>query len=196
MKKILILLFVILFTTGCTDTYIIEPNNNEVETSEDEDKNETNENKEISNSENSSKEENKKALAPDFKLETMDGTKLKLSDLKGKNVIINFWATWCTYCVIEMPDLQKLNDKYKNEDLMILAVNVGETKETVQNFVEENELNLTVLLDEDSTVASNYGLRSFPSTLAVNKKGEIVTGYVGMMTYDLMEKLYGYFNQE
>ncbi|MDD4780392.1 MAG: TlpA disulfide reductase family protein [Tissierellia bacterium] len=200
MKKILILLFVIVIvfiTMGCTNKYIIEPNNDEVETSEDKEKTDNAENLDNNNNiENNSSKDNEKMLAPDFELESMDGTKLKLSDLKDKNVIINFWATWCGYCVLEMPDLQKLNDKYKDEDLIVLAVNVGETKETVQEFIEENELNLIVLLDEDSAVANNYGLRSFPSTLAVNKKGEIVTGYVGMMTYDLMEKLYEYFNQE
>jgi len=134
--------------------------------------------------------------SPDFELETLDGTTIKLSDLKGKNVIINFWATWCGYCVLEMPDLQKLQDAYKDEDLLILAVNVGETKEVVQKFMEENKLNLTVLLDTDSSIANLYGLRSFPSTIAVNKNGEIVTGYVGMLTYSQMEKLYGYFEQE
>lgn len=200
MKKILIVLLIIaLIVSGCSNTYIIEPQDDEIESNE----NTNVDNKEIeeNNSENSddnTKEDNPEStkLAPDFELETLDGTKLKLSDLKGKNVILNFWATWCGFCVVEMPDLQKLNDKYKDEDLVVLAINVGESKETVQKFMEENELNLLILLDEDSSVANTYGVRSFPSTLSVNKEGEIVTGYVGMMTYDLMEKLYGYFNEE
>lgn len=202
MGKILVLIFtILLILVGCNNTNFIEPIELEDETVEIENY-EANENTENSNDtdidENTEDEssQDEKQIAPDFELESLDGTMVKLSELKGKNVIINFWATWCGYCVIEMPDLQKLNDKYKDDDLIVLLVNVGETKEVVQEFIEENELNLTVLLDKDSSVANNYGLRSFPSTLSVDKEGNIVTGYIGMMTYDLMEKLYGYFNQE
>jgi peroxiredoxin len=202
MGKILILIFtILLILVGCNNTNIIEPNELEDETvtienneANENTENEINSDTDENNEDESSKDE--KQIAPDFELESLDGTMVKLSELKGKNVIINFWATWCGYCVLEMPDLQKLNDKYKDEDLIVLAVNVGETKETVQEFMEENELNLNILLDKDSSVANNYGLRSFPSTLTVDKEGNILTGYIGMMTYDLMEKLYGYFNQE
>ena len=101
----------------------------------------------------------------------------------------------CDFCVAEMPDLQKLQDEYKDEDLLILAVNVGDTKEEVEKFIEENNLTLTILLDKDHIVSNNYGVSSFPSTLAVNKDGEVVTGHIGMLTYEQMETLYGYFNK-
>lgn len=134
-------------------------------------------------------------IAPDFELEMLDGTTLKLHDLRDKNVILNFWATWCGFCVIEMPDLEKLQEKYKDEDLLVLAINVGESKEDVAKFVAENNLDLTVVLDKNMAVSNNYGIRSFPTTIAVNKKGEAVRGYVGMLTYEQMELLYDYFDE-
>jgi thiol-disulfide isomerase/thioredoxin len=133
-------------------------------------------------------------IAPDFELETLDGKTIKLSEMRDKNVILNFWATWCGYCVLEMPDLQKLQEKYK-DDLLILTVNVGESKEVVQKFMEENNLDLAVVLDKDMAVSNNYGIRSYPTTIAVNKKGEAVRGYVGMLTYEQMELLYEYFEE-
>ncbi len=130
-------------------------------------------------------------VAPDFELETLDGTVIKLSELRDKNVILNFWATWCGYCVIEMPDLQKLQDAH--DDLLVLTVNVGESKEVVRNFMAENDLNLTVVLDKDMDVSNIYGIRSFPTTIAINKKGEAIRGYVGMLSYEQMELLYSFF---
>lgn len=196
MKKILIMLFVIAFVSvGCNTNK--EPNEtNNQDQQEDTQVTQDTENKEVDPVEGESTDtEEKVIIAPDFELETLDGTMIKLSDLKGKNVIINFWATWCDFCVAEMPDLQKLQDTYKDEGLVILAVNVGDTKEDVEKFIKENNLNLTILLDKDSAIANNYDLRSFPSTLAVNKDGEVVTGYIGMLTYEQMETMYGYFEK-
>jgi len=154
MKKIVILLiFIAILTTGCSDAGVNEQN---------QDSNTQQENTEISSN---------AIIAPDFELESIDGTTIKLSNLKDKNVIINFWATWCDFCVIEMPDLQKLQDIYKDEDLLVLTVNVGETKEQVQKFIEENKLELAAVLDKDMEVSNMYGVRSFPTTIAVNKKG-------------------------
>lgn len=130
-------------------------------------------------------------IAPDFELESLDGTVIKLSKLRDKNVILNFWATWCGYCVIEMPDLQKLQEAH--DDLLVLTVNVSESKEVVQKFMAENDLNLTVVLDRDMDVADTYGIRSFPTTIAINKKGEAIRGYIGMLSYEQMEQLYGFF---
>ena len=77
--------------------------------------------------------------------------------------------------------------------ILILAINVGEKKEQIQSFMDENNLSFTVLLDKDMNVANTYGIRSFPTTIAVNKKGEVIGGYVGMLTYEQMEQLYGFF---
>ena len=193
MKKIIVLLTLLtLLIAGCTNAK--DTNDTKISEQPKEEQTAEENNKEATDTEESiSTDKNDVVIAPDFELESTDGTKIKLSDLRDKNVIVNFWATWCGFCVEEMPDLQKLQETYKDDDLLILAVNVGETKEEVEKFMKENNINLTVLLDKDSSVANTYGLRSFPSTLAINKKGEVVSGYVGMLTYDQMELLYKYF---
>lgn len=181
MKKILILLMIAILLAGCTDPIIPAPEETPEQAPE--------ETPEIKNPKDP-------LMAPDFELEALDGTKIKLSEaVKDKNVILNFWATWCGFCVVEMPDLEELQ-KVHEDDLLIIAINVGETKEKVQGFVDENNLNLTVVLDEDMKVNNNYGVRSYPTTIAINKKGEAVGAYVGMLTYDQMEQLYGFFEEE
>ena len=181
MKKILILLMIAILLAGCTDPIIPAPEETPEQAPE--------ETPEIKNPKDP-------LIAPDFELEALDGTKIKLSEaIKDKNVILNFWATWCGFCVIEMPDLEELQ-KAHEDDLLIIAINVGETKEKVQAFVDEMKLNLTVVLDGDMKVNNNYGVRSYPTTLAINKKGEAVGAYVGMLTYTQMEQLYGLFEEE
>lgn len=177
MKKILILILSILLITGCSAI-----DNNDV--IEDENK------EEVQNEQ--SQESKEPVMAPDFELMSMNDSLIKLSDMKDKNVLLNFWYTGCSFCVIEMPDLQKLQDTYK-DDLLLLAINVGENKEEIQEFMDENKLSFTVLLDEDMNVANTYGIRSYPTTIAVNKKGEVIGGYIGMLTYEQMEQLYSFF---
>lgn len=180
MKRLIIMIALIaLFATGCANKndIVVPPEENTSEEA----------NYEQSNSD--------AVIAPDFELETLDGSTIKLSEMRDKNVIINFWATWCGYCVIEMPDLQKLQEAHK-DDLLVLTVNVGESKEVVQKFMEENNLDLTVVLDEKMNVANTYGIRSYPTTIAVNKKGEAVSGYVGMLTYEQMEQINSYFEEQ
>ncbi|WP_313340389.1 TlpA disulfide reductase family protein [Sedimentibacter sp.] len=180
MKKILILLIMSILLASCSNTPAIPGN-------------ESNENANADESENNEREA---IMAPDFELESLDGSIIKLSEvIKDKNVILNFWATWCGFCVVEMPDLEKLQEAHA-DDLLVLTINVGETKEKVQEFVEENNLNLTVVLDKEMRVNNNYGVRSYPTTIAVNKKGEAIGGYVGMLTYEQMEQLYDYFEEE
>lgn len=180
MKKLIIMIALIaLFTTGCInkDNTVVPPGES------------------ANNDDNYEQSNDDAVIAPDFELQTLDGSTIKLSEMRDKKVILNFWATWCGYCVIEMPDLQKLQEAH-NDDLLVLTVNVGESKEVVQKFMEENNLNLTVVLDEKMNVANTYGVRSYPTTIAVNKKGEAVSGYVGMLTYEQMEQIYSYFEEQ
>lgn len=135
-------------------------------------------------------EENKPMYAPDFELMDLDGNMVKLSDFKGKNLIINFWATWCPYCIDEMPDLQKLHDKYKDDDFTVIAINVREKGSKASEYLEENNIHIPVLLDTEGSASAVYGANSIPLSVAVNKDGIIVTGRLGMMTYDEMESMY------
>lgn len=133
--------------------------------------------------------------AKDFVLKDIEFRDIKLSELKGKKVILNFWATWCPYCVEEMPDLNKLYQKYREDNFVLYAINVGEGKSKVVNFVEENNLTMPVLFDSTTQVSSAYGIRSFPVTIAIDEEGAIVEKKLGKLTYQQMEDLYKKLNE-
>jgi len=111
--------------------------------------------------------------AIDFQLQTLDGQTVKLSDLRGKPVLLNFWATWCPPCRFEMPFLQQINDSYSAKGLVLLAIDIGESPGTVQKFMTEFNLSLTVPMDTDSKVAKSYGITAIPTTFLIDKNGVI-----------------------
>jgi len=125
--------------------------------------------------------------APDFTLMDLNGQEVSLSDFRGKYVLINFWATLCSYCKIEMPDLQRIYDE--NEDLIVLAVNVQEEKGIVDSYIRHNGYDFPVVLDEDGKVANTYLVSGFPVSYFVDKEGILLGGVPGMMTYDQMVKI-------
>lgn len=128
--------------------------------------------------------------APDFTLTTLTGEKASLSDYKGKVVMINFWATWCTYCDKEMPDLQKIYEENKDKDFVVLAVNVGEDKKTAKDYIDKGGYSFPVLLDEDNTVAqTKYFVSAFPTTYYIGKDGNLIGAVQGMMTYPQMNQV-------
>lgn len=130
---------------------------------------------------------NVKTKAPDFKLKDLDGKEISLSDLKGKKVYINFFATWCPPCKEEMPDLEKLYQETKNSDLIILAISGGEDKSTVENFVKENNYNFEVLLDPDGVANMSYNISSIPTSYFIDENGNIVNKRIGLMTLNQMK---------
>ena len=127
-----------------------------------------------------------KDKALDFKLKDINGKEVSLSDFKGKNVLINFWATWCPPCKAEMPDLEKLYEENKNSDLVILAVNLSEDKETIKSFMDKNNYNFHVLMDSNGDVAIKYDIASIPTSFFINKEGAIVQKKVGEMNLEEM----------
>ena len=126
--------------------------------------------------------------APDFTLPTLDGEDITLSDLRGRAVLINFWATWCPPCRLEMPAMQRVYERYKEEGFVVLAVNFREGQEQVKPFVEELGLTFPVLLDEKGNVASQYRVIGLPSSYFVDKEGRIQTVQVGAMSEAFMEE--------
>lgn len=126
-------------------------------------------------------------LAPDFTLLNLEGEEVSLSDYRGQYVLINFWATWCQYCDIEMPDLDRLNDE--NDDLVVLAVNVMEEKNLVDKYIKEGGYKFPVVLDEEGEVAITYLVSAFPTSYFVDKEGILLGGVPGMMTYEQMSQL-------
>ncbi len=120
-------------------------------------------------------------LAPDFTLKTPLGESFTLSELRGRPVIVNLWATWCPPCRAEMPALQKLYDEYRDRGLIVLAVNATQQDDVqaIAPFVEKYHLTFPILLDETGLAARAYQLRSLPSSYFIGRDGtirEIVVG--------------------
>ena len=119
-----------------------------------------------------------------FELENLNGLKEQLTDYKGKVVFLNFWATWCGPCRIEMPSMERLYTEFKEDGLVILAVNLGESSAIAGEFMKSNNLSFPVLLDEDQTVAAIYGVRSIPTTYLIDRDGNILGMAVGAREWD------------
>lgn len=130
-------------------------------------------------------------VPPDFELETLEGETVRLSDLKGQKVIVNFWATWCPPCRAEIPDFIEV---YEKEDVEILAVNMEETKnnlEMVEEFVEEFEMPFPVLKDEEGDLMEEYRVVAFPTSYMIDSNGHIQFVAMGAMTYDQIKERLG-----
>ncbi|EJQ46349.1 hypothetical protein IEE_01848 [Bacillus cereus BAG5X1-1] len=130
--------------------------------------------------------------APDFELTKLDGTNVKLSDLKGKKVILNFWATWCGPCQKEMPDMETFYKEHK-ENVEILAINYtpsekGGGEEKVSNFAKEKGITFPILLDKNIDVTTAYKVITIPTSYFIDTKGVIQDKFIGPMTQKEMEK--------
>ena len=120
--------------------------------------------------------------APDFQLLDLDGQTISLSDLKGKPVLLNFWASWCGPCRSEMAYLQEIYEERSGEGLVLLAINIGESSSQVQEFLQKRNLSLPVLLDTQNRVAEQYGVQFLPTTFFIDKDGIIQDKIVGAFT--------------
>lgn len=119
--------------------------------------------------------------APDFTLDTLDGKKVTLSELRGKVVVVNFWATWCLPCREETPALEKSYEQYKDSDAVILGINLTDQDSIseVDSFVQEFGLTYPILLDRDGRVGYLYQVKGLPTTFFINREGVIRTVLVG-----------------
>jgi peroxiredoxin len=126
--------------------------------------------------------------APDFTLSDLDGNEVTLSDFQGQPVIVNFWATWCPPCRIEMPDLQQTFVDNQASDLVILAVNKEEPADVVRAFFyDEMGLTFTPVLDTNSAVGNEYGAFNLPTSFFVDADGVITAVHRGFMTFGQIE---------
>ena len=131
-----------------------------------------------------------KVPMPDFTVYDLEGNKLKLSDFQGKPVILNFWATWCGYCKMEMPDFQEKFEKY-GEDIHFLMVNmtdgVQETIDKASSYVEEEGFTFPVYYDVDLEAARAYQVSSLPITFFVDAEGNHVAYRRGAVNAELLQ---------
>ncbi|MEZ4667309.1 MAG: TlpA disulfide reductase family protein [Anaerolineae bacterium] len=127
------------------------------------------------------------AFAPPFSLTTLGDVTVHLGDLRGRAVIVNFWATWCEPCKVEMPDLQALYQQYQSQGLRLLAVNLGEPSSVAQQWVNEFDLTFDILLDQTQSVAAVYQLRGQPSTYVISPDGIIAYIVYGPTTREALE---------
>jgi peroxiredoxin len=119
-------------------------------------------------------------MATDFSLTSLDGSKVKLSDLRGKVVLLNFFSIGCPPCRGEMPSMQRLKNELAGHDFMMIAINldVGEF-DSVKSFIKENKYNFTVLYDFDGSASYKYMVTRVPTTLIIDKYGKIVQKEIG-----------------
>jgi peroxiredoxin len=118
-------------------------------------------------------------LAPDFELDTLDGQTVRLSDLRGSVVLLNFWRISCGWCVVEMPYLEQVYAEWQEAGLVLFTVNIGDSAEAVAAFLEENDLSLPVLLDTTQAVAIQYSISSIPMTFLIDQDGVIQAVKIG-----------------
>ncbi len=110
--------------------------------------------------------------APDFTLQNHDGQSVTLSSLRGRVVLVNFWATWCSTCVVEMPSLERLAARMQNKPFSLLAVSVDENWDLVRKFFPEGS-SMSVVLDKDKSVPGRYGTEKFPESFLIDAEGNI-----------------------
>ena len=119
--------------------------------------------------------------APAIELARLDGTAMDLAEVAGENklVLVNFWATWCQPCRIEMPQLEKAYEEYREQGFEILAIS-SEDPDTIERFLEEHPYSFPILLDPGATVTATYGVEAIPTTVLIDAEGKIIRVHTGV----------------
>lgn len=120
--------------------------------------------------------------APDFTLSTPDGKARTLADLRGKPVILNFWASWCGPCRAEMPELQRVHDRLAEAGVVVLGINQAESPEVIARYQRELAVDFPTVQDSRLGVSRQYLVNSLPTTFFIDREGVIRTIVIGPMT--------------
>jgi peroxiredoxin len=129
------------------------------------------------------KGESSRKPAPDFSLKDSDGRTVTLADYKGKVVLLNFWATWCGPCRIEIPWFADFEQKYKDRGFAVLGVSMDEEGwEVVKPYLEKSKVNYRILLGNDSIATLYGGVDSLPTTFVIDAAGKIASTHVGLIS--------------
>ena len=124
-------------------------------------------------------EAKKKVRAFNFKAQSLDGKPISITGLRGKVVFLNFWATWCVPCRLEMPAMESLHNAMKDKNFVMLAVNISEPEVLVKKFVADLNLTFPVVLDPEGEISESYMAVNLPITYIINKEGYIVRRAIG-----------------
>jgi len=171
-KKILVIILVLLLVVpifvGCSNSSTTNNGNN------------TNTNS-GTNTNNTNNAESKRQIAPDFSWQNADGKIVHLSDLKGKVVLIDFWATWCGPCRMTIPHVEAIYNKFKDKGVVVIGVNLDNqaNRQKVEQFIKEKGITYLVISDPNGAVASQYGATSIPRFFFIDKHGRIAKMVVG-----------------
>jgi len=122
--------------------------------------------------------------AEEFSLVDLDEQLHKLSDYKGKPLIVNFWATWCPPCRAEMPSMERAWQKIQAEGIGMVGINVGENFDQVFGFTADGDVSFPLLLDLDGEVTNNWPIQGLPTTYILNSRGEMVYRMIGAREWD------------
>jgi cytochrome c biogenesis protein CcmG, thiol:disulfide interchange protein DsbE len=125
------------------------------------------------------------AQIPDFKVTDLKGNKVTGNSFQGKPLIINFWATWCAPCKLELPLLQDTAHKYE-KNINLIAVDSDETGEVVKKYVAQNNYNLPVMMDESGEMSNAFGVHAFPVTFFIDEKGILQSIHIGQLDEKLI----------
>jgi thiol-disulfide isomerase/thioredoxin len=127
--------------------------------------------------------------APAFALATIEGRSIDSNSLRGKVVLVNFWATWCGPCKEEMPSLQRLQQALPTTDFAVIAVTTDEQRKAIEAFAQSLELAFPLLLDETKDVSLAFGVRGLPTTVILDREGHLVGRAIGPRQWDSHQTL-------
>ncbi|WP_017755629.1 thiol-disulfide oxidoreductase ResA [Calidifontibacillus oryziterrae] len=126
-------------------------------------------------------------MAPNFVITDLAGNEIEFDQYRGKGVFLNFWATWCPPCEEEMPYMENQYKTYKDQGVEVLAINVAETKLSVENFVERKGLTFPIVIDETTEIMEAYGVDPLPTTFLIDKDGKIIDIIKGSMSDQIIQ---------
>lgn len=124
----------------------------------------------------------------DFAFSDLTGKTVRLSDFKGRSVLINSWATWCPPCQREMPDLEAFYQQHQSNGFVVLAINAGETREQAAGFVSQIGMTFPVLLDPDEKFTDRYNIRDYPTSVLVGTDGLVKAVHIGLITPEQLDR--------
>ena len=127
--------------------------------------------------------------APDFTVQTVDGKPYSLSALKGKPVLLDFWATWCGPCRKAMPSVEQISQDYKDQGLVVLGVNAGEDRDTVREFLKKTPMAYPAVLGGESGILKNYQVTAYPTFVLIGSDGKIAAYEIGFNSQEMLRAM-------